>query len=149
MRAVVQRSQAASVSVDGQVVGAIEFGFVVLVGVEVGDTSADVSYLANKLLGLRIFNDDQGKMNRDIIQVGGQMLLISQFTLCGDARQGRRPSFIAAAPPDLGRQWFDRLVTTVAGQGVAVATGEFGADMQVQLLNDGPVTILLDSKKLF
>lgn len=149
MRAVVQRSLAARVEVSQQVVGQIPFGLVVLVGVDTNDTPDDVHYLCNKILGLRIFNDDQAKMNLDVRQVSGQILLISQFTLCGDARQGRRPSFIAAAAPELGRQLFDRLVAEIAAQGITVATGQFGADMQVHLINDGPVTILLDSRKLF
>ncbi len=149
MRAVVQRSQAARVEVSGQVVGRIQFGLVILVGVDASDTMDDVRYLGNKILGLRIFGDNQGKMNLDVRQVGGQALMISQFTLCGDARQGRRPSFIAAATPELGRQLFDQLVVDIANQGISVATGQFGADMQVHLINDGPVTILLDSRKQF
>lgn len=149
MRAVVQRSQAARVEVDQQIIGAIPAGLVVLVGVATSDTPSDVEYLANKITGLRVFPDDEGKMNRDIRQSGGQILAVSQFTLYGDARQGRRPSFIAAAPPDRGRELFDLLVTRLKQQGLTVATGQFGADMQVHLVNDGPVTILLDSVKLF
>lgn len=149
MRAVVQRSQVARVEVEQQTVGAISTGLVVLVGVATSDTPTDVDYLANKILGLRIFPDDDGKMNRDILQAGGQVLAVSQFTLYGDARQGRRPSFIAAAPPELGKQLFDLLVDRLRQNGLIVATGHFGADMQVHLVNDGPVTILLDSTKLF
>lgn len=150
MRAVVQRSLSASVTIDGEVVGRIERGLVVLLGVEIGDTEADAEALADKIIGLRIFDDPDGKMNLSLADVGGGMLIISQFTLLGDARKGKRPSFIRAAPPQMGQSLYNHFVEFVKGRGVAqVATGRFGADMQVALINQGPVTILLDSRKLF
>ncbi len=150
MRAVVQRSLSASVTIDGEVVGRIERGLVVLLGVETGDTEADAQALADKIIGLRIFDDPDGKMNLALQDVGGGMLIISQFTLLGDARKGKRPSFIRAAPPEVGQSLYNYFVELVKGRGVAhVATGRFGADMEVSLINQGPVTILLDSRKLF
>jgi D-aminoacyl-tRNA deacylase len=149
MRAVIQRSRQASVTVDQRLVGSIEHGLVVLLGVAAEDTPADADYLLEKILGLRIFDDAEGKMNLGLAQVGGELLIVSQFTLLGDARKGRRPSFIKAAGPELGRSMYEYFIGRAKEQGGRVATGEFGADMQVALINDGPVTILLDSQKLF
>jgi len=149
MRAVIQRSRAAQVTVDEQIVGQIDRGLVVLLGVEQGDTPADAQWMAEKVCGLRIFDDDRGKMNLDLADAGGSILAISQFTLLGDARKGRRPSFVSAADPATGNQLFDSFVGALRIHGVNVATGVFRADMQVTLVNDGPVTILLDSRKKF
>jgi D-tyrosyl-tRNA(Tyr) deacylase len=149
MRAVIQRVSGASVKVDGQVVGQIGAGLLVLLGVARGDTIDDAVYLAEKVVGLRIFADDDGKMNRCLTDAAAQMLVVSQFTLLGDARKGRRPSFIQAAEPELGRQLYERFVEAVADHGVTVATGSFQSEMEVTLTNSGPVTILLDSRKAF
>ena len=150
MRAVVQRVRRASVAVHGEVTGAIEHGLVVLVGAGQGDGEADAAYLADKLVNLRIFADDAGKMNRSVLDIGGGVLLVSQFTLYGDARKGRRPAFVEALEPVAAEALYQRTVDAVRALGVThVATGVFRADMQVELVNDGPVTILLDSKKLF
>ncbi|MDD4796613.1 MAG: D-aminoacyl-tRNA deacylase [Eubacteriales bacterium] len=149
MRAVVQRVSSASVTVQGAVSGAIGQGLVVLLGVEEGDTDDDVQYICQKVAGLRIFEDDQGKMNRDVGQIGGAVLLVSQFTLCGDARKGRRPSFAAAARPAQADALYQKGAALLKQMGVPVQTGQFQAHMMVSLVNDGPVTILLDSKKLF
>jgi D-tyrosyl-tRNA(Tyr) deacylase len=149
MRAVVQRVSQARVRVDGQVVGEIARGFLVLLGVSGQDTAADVTYIASKIRGLRIFPDEQGKMNRSVEDIGGAVLLVSQFTLYGDARAGRRPSFIEAAPPDKAKALYDDAVRELRGAGLPVETGVFQADMQVELINDGPVTLLLDSSKQF
>jgi len=149
MRACIQRVTSASVTVDKQVVGEIERGFVVLLGVTHDDTEEDVRYLADKTINLRVFDDDEGKMNRSLLEAGGAMLVVSQFTLLGDCRRGRRPSFIAAAPPELADDLYQKFVEHVRGDGVDVATGVFRAHMDVALINGGPVTILLDSKKLF
>jgi D-tyrosyl-tRNA(Tyr) deacylase len=149
MRAVVQRSRAARVLVDGVVVGQIERGLVVLVGVAASDGPADASWMADKIRGLRIFADAAGKMNLDIGEAGGALLAISQFTLLGDARKGRRPSFIEAAGAGQGQQLYQQVVDELRGAGLTVATGIFQADMQVELVNDGPVTLLLDSRKVF
>ena len=149
MRAVVQRVNGASVEVDGRIAGEVGVGLLVLVGVEEGDVSADADYIADKIAGLRIFNDPDGKMNLSITDVGGAVLLISQFTLHGDCRRGRRPSFIAAARPETATPLYEEVASRLRGVGLPVATGEFGAHMHVSLVNDGPVTILLDSKKLF
>jgi D-tyrosyl-tRNA(Tyr) deacylase len=148
MRAVVQRAKQAQVKVSGEIVGSIAAGLVVLVGVQVDDTPADADYLAAKIPGLRIFDDEAGKMNWDLAQINGQLLVISQFTLLGDCRKGKRPSFIQAAAPELGRELYEYLVQELRRQGWGVATGRFGADMQVTLTNDGPVTLWLDSRKL-
>lgn len=148
MRAVVQRVTAASVVVEGEVVGQIGRGLLVLVGVGQHDTDADRAYLAQKLIGLRIFADDNGQMNHSVADIGGSVLLVSQFTLYGDVRKGRRPSFVAAMAPGPAEACFAALVADVAALGVPVQTGRFGADMQVALTNDGPVTILLDSTKV-
>ncbi|HAN99304.1 MAG TPA: D-tyrosyl-tRNA(Tyr) deacylase [Planctomycetaceae bacterium] len=149
MRAVVQRVRSASVTVDGQVVGRIDRGLLVLVGVEVGDRPEDAEYLVRKIASLRIFADDQGKMNCDVTQIGGNVLVVSQFTLLGDCRKGNRPSFVRAEGPDGGRDGYRRCCEGLARLGLTVATGEFGADMQVESINDGPVTILIDSRRTF
>ena len=145
MRAVVQRVSRASVSVDGRVVGEIGAGLAVLVGVSDGDTSADAIAVADKLVGLRIFTDDEGKMNRSVLDRGGEVLVISQFTLLGDVKKGRRPSFVHAAHPDIADPLVQQVGAQIARHEVTVATGEFGAHMEVALLNDGPVTILLET----
>lgn len=144
MRLVVQRVGMAAVSVDGEVVGRIGPGLCVLAGITHTDTERDADRLADKLIKLRIFSDDEGKMNRSVRDIGGEILLISQFTLYGDARKGNRPSFTGAAGPDLARPLFTKLVEAVAGRGVPVATGRFGAEMKVMIANDGPVTLLLE-----
>ena len=149
MRLVVQRVSRAKVSVGGAVSGEIGRGFLVLVGVESGDTDEDMRYGIEKLTGLRVFEDDAGKMNRSVADVGGSILLVSQFTLLGDARHGRRPSFSNAARPETAAPMIDRMASAILARGIPVAQGVFGADMQVELVNDGPVTILLDSKKTF
>ncbi len=150
MRAVVQRCRRASVTVDGTVVGAIEHGLVVLLGAGKGDGDDDLAYVVDKLVNLRIFADDAGKMNRSVLEVGGGVLLISQFTLFGDVRKGRRPAFLDALEPGPAEALYERAVAAVRAAGVThVATGVFRADMQVELVNDGPVTILLDSRKQF
>lgn len=149
MRAVVQRVASASVRVDGEIVGAIEQGLLVLLGVEPTDTSADVAYLADKTANLRIFADDDDKMNLSVIDIGGAVLAVSQFTLLGDCRKGRRPAFTGAAPPELANALYEEYVAAVRQLGPAVETGVFRAQMEVSLLNDGPVTLLLDSRKQF
>ena len=150
MRAVVQRVERAEVRVDGQPVGAIGEGLCVLVGAGRGDGEADVRYLVDKISNLRIFRDQDGKMNRSVLELGGGVLAISQFTLFGDARKGRRPAFIEALEPVAAEALYEQLVAGLRAAGVAeVATGLFGAMMAVELVNDGPVTILLDSRKQF
>ncbi|MEZ6093694.1 MAG: D-aminoacyl-tRNA deacylase [Pirellulaceae bacterium] len=149
MRAVVQRSGRATVTVSGNLVGEIEKGLVVLLGVAHEDTTKDADALLEKIVSLRIFDDADGKMNLSLDDVGGELLVVSQFTLFGDARKGRRPSFVQAAGPEHGKQLYEHFVAVAKGQGRGVSTGEFGADMQVALVNDGPVTILLDTTKLF
>ncbi len=147
MRAVVQRVQKAAVTVDGKVVGAIGQGLVILLGVKNGDTEADARFLAEKCLHLRIFADDAGKFNRSLLEVQGELLAISQFTLYGDARKGRRPSFIDAAPPPISEPLYEKFVSYLKESGLHVATGIFGAMMVVEIHNDGPVTIILESKE--
>lgn len=149
MRAVVQRVTQAHVTVDGETVGAIGQGFLVLLGVAADDQLADAVAVATKIVGLRVFEDDAGKMNRSLSDVGGAVLAVSQFTLLGDCRQGRRPSFTAAAPPEQANRLYQEFIAEVRGQGIPVQTGRFQADMQVSLVNDGPVTLLIDSRKLF
>ncbi|WP_206831723.1 D-aminoacyl-tRNA deacylase [Alicyclobacillus fructus] len=149
MRLVVQRSGPARVKVEGEVVGEIDFGLVLLVGVGKDDTEEDVQYLAEKVAGLRIFPDAEGKLNRDVREVGGAVLSVSQFTLYGDARKGRRPSYADAAPPDVAERLYEAFNDALRARGLKVETGRFRAMMQVELVNDGPVTILLDSKRLF
>lgn len=149
MRLVVQRVTRASVTVDGEVTGKIGRGFMVLVGAEVGDTEADARLCADKLAGLRVFVDDEDKMNRSVLDVGGEILLVSQFTLLGDARHGRRPSFIAAARPEEAEPLLETMKAMLEEKGLHVETGRFRAHMDVELVNDGPVTILIDSRKVF
>lgn len=149
MRAVVQRVTSARVRVGTRTVGEIGHGLLVFVGVADDDAPADVQYLVSKVRDLRIFDDDAGKMNRTVVETGGGVLVVSQFTLCGDARKGRRPSFDAAAPPALARALYEDVVRDLRASGLTVSTGEFQARMAIELVNDGPVTILLDSKKLF
>ena len=149
MRLVVQRVTRASVTVDGEVTGKIGRGFMVLVGSEVGDTEADARLCADKLAGLRVFVDDEDKMNRSVLDVGGEILLVSQFTLLGDARHGRRPSFIAAARPEEAEPLLETMKAMLEEKGLHVETGRFRAHMDVELVNDGPVTILIDSRKVF
>lgn len=149
MRAVVQRVTRAEVTVDGATIGAIARGLCVLVGAEAKDTEEDARALVDKVVGLRIFPDDAGQMNRSVVEVGGGLLIVSQFTLLGDARKGRRPSFIDAMAPGPAERLYDRVVALAKERGLAVATGKFRADMQVSLINDGPVTILIDTKKTF
>ncbi|HSD26993.1 MAG TPA: D-aminoacyl-tRNA deacylase [Vicinamibacteria bacterium] len=149
MRAVVQRVAEASVRVAGETVGAIGPGLVVLLGVGTGDTDADAEYLADKVLNLRIFSDEAGQMNRSVLDVSGALLVVSQFTLLGDARRGRRPSYIEAAPLEEADRLYQHFVSRLRPSGLDVATGVFRAMMDVALVNQGPVTILLDSRKLF
>ena len=149
MRAVVQRVSRARVTVNGNTTGEIGLGLLVLLGVGQTDTEADASYLAEKISGLRIFEDDQGKMNRCLQEVGGSVLAVSQFTLYGDVRRGRRPSFDAAAAPEKARQLYEAFVEHIRGFGLPCETGRFQEMMEVELVNDGPVTILLDSAKSF
>ncbi len=149
MRAVIQRVTRASVTVDGRITGAIERGFVALVGVSVDDTDADADALAQKIAGLRIFDDAEGAMNLALGDVGGAVLVVSQFTLLGDVRKGRRPSFIAAARGDLAERLYERVAARLREAELRVETGVFGADMAVELVNDGPVTILMDTKRAF
>lgn len=149
MRAVVQRVGWARVSVGGELVGQIGPGFLVLLGVSRDDSAEDADYLAEKIANLRIFDDDEGKMNRSLLEVGGEMLVVSQFTLYGDVRRGRRPSYTDAAEPEKAKSLYEHFVQRARGFGIRVATGVFGAMMRVELSNEGPVTILLDSKKTF
>jgi D-tyrosyl-tRNA(Tyr) deacylase len=149
MRACVQRVSRAQVTVGNEVTGQIGHGLVVLLGATHDDTPEEARMMAEKITQLRIFNDEQGKMNRSLLDHRGAMLVVSQFTLLGDCRKGRRPSFIAAARPELAEKLYDAFVSAVALRGVTVATGRFREHMQVELVNDGPVTLLLDSKKLF
>jgi D-tyrosyl-tRNA(Tyr) deacylase len=149
MRAVLQRVSRAQVLVDGSVTGEIGPGLAVLIAVGREDVSATAAAMAEKIVNLRIFGDDQGKMNRSVLDTGGAILAVSQFTLYGDARGQRRPSFIQAAPPELGKALYDEFVLALRGLGVQVETGVFQAHMSLELTNDGPVTILLDSDKTF
>ena len=148
MRAVVQRVSRASVTVEGNVTGSIEKGLLVFLGIEEADTSEDVKYICDKVANLRIFEDEQGKMNRSVLDEGGSVLLVSQFTLYGDARNGRRPSFSKAARPENALPLYEEAIRLLK-ETVPVETGEFQAMMEVSLINDGPVTILLESKRLF
>ncbi|MCH8830734.1 MAG: D-tyrosyl-tRNA(Tyr) deacylase [Planctomycetes bacterium] len=149
MRAVIQRVARASVTVDNELVGEIQQGMLVLLGVAVDDGQDDVIALAEKVAGLRIFEDDEGKMNLNLKQTGGKILLVSQFTLMGDCRKGRRPSFIAAAKPEIAAALYGSFAVELKGWGIEVQTGRFREQMQVELVNDGPVTLLLDSRKQF
>ena len=147
MRIVLQRVKRASVKVDGRIAGTISTGLLLLIGVSRQDTEQDAGYLATKTLGLRIFSDEDGKMNRNLAEAGGGILAVSQFTLYGDCRKGRRPSFDAAAPPDQARALYDYFVEQLRRQGARVETGVFQAHMEVELLNDGPVTLVYDSER--
>jgi len=146
VRVVLQRVSRAAVRVDGKIVGEIGLGFLVLTGFAPTDTDTALDWMADKILGLRLFGDEEGKMNRDLAEVGGGVLVVSQFTLYGDARKGRRPSFIDAAPPEIAIPLYARFVALLREKagGIPIATGEFGAMMEVELVNDGPVTLLLE-----
>ena len=146
MRLVVQRVKKASVSVDNKVVGEIGLGLLVLIGVEQNDNQDDILWLVKKLLGIRIFSDENGKMNLSLKQVNGSVLAVSQFTLHASTKKGNRPSFINAADPKKAKEYYKEFILRIKNEGVPIQTGEFGANMQVELINDGPVTILLDSK---
>lgn len=146
MKAVLQRVKRASVTVEGQVIGQIDQGILVLLGVEQGDTEQDARQLADKTVDLRIFDDADGKMNLSLADVRGSLLVVSQFTLLGDCRKGRRPSFLQAAPPELAEKLYDTFIATAGIRGIPIATGRFRAMMDVELVNDGPVTLLLDSR---
>ncbi|MFI5388776.1 MAG: D-aminoacyl-tRNA deacylase [Candidatus Eremiobacterales bacterium] len=149
MRTVVQRVNSARVEVAGETVGSIGKGLLAFVGVARDDVEDDARITASKISGLRVFNDDDGAMNRSLLDAGGSILAVSQFTLYGDVRKGRRPSFVDAAPGESAQPLFDRVVELLRRDGIAVETGVFGASMQVELTNDGPVTILIDSRKTF
>jgi D-tyrosyl-tRNA(Tyr) deacylase len=149
MRAVIQRVREATVQVEGQVIGAIGPGLLVYLGVGRGDAESDAQFLAEKLVNLRIFADEAGKMNRSVVDIGGGILLVSNFTLHGDCRKGRRPSFDAAAEPKVAEALYEKVAQLIAQQGVKIEKGSFGAHMQVTSVNDGPVTFLLDSSRLF
>lgn len=148
MRAVVQRVSGASVAVDGRTIGKTGQGLLVFLGVGENDTPADMKYIADKVIGLRIFSDDDDKMNLSVADIGGSILVVSQFTLYGDCRKGRRPNFTAAMEPAGAKEMYESFVKYVSDAGIKTECGEFGADMKVELLNDGPVTLLLDSSKL-
>jgi D-tyrosyl-tRNA(Tyr) deacylase len=149
MRAVLQRVSRAKVTVNGETAGEIAQGLLVLLGVGRDDSEIDVTYLAEKIIGLRVFDDDQGKMNRSLQDIGGSVLAVSQFTLYGDVRRGKRPSFDAAAPPEKARQLYEIFVGQIRTAGLRCETGRFQETMKVDLTNEGPVTILLDSRKTF
>ncbi len=149
MRAVIQRVKSASVTVEGAVVSEIRVGLLVFLGVAQEDTPADVDYMASKIANLRIFEDNEGRMNLSILDIGGEALVVSQFTLCGDCRKGRRPSFIAAARPEKADPLYQAFMDEISRLGVPVKAGVFQAMMDVELINDGPVTMMLDSNKLF
>ena len=149
MRCVVQRVTEASVTVNGETVGAVGPGLMVLIGVSTEDTDADLKYMTEKVPNLRIFDDENGVMNRSVLDTGGSILAVSQFTLYGDARGGRRPSYIRAAKPDEANAMYERLVAAWRDKGIHVETGRFRTEMKVSLVNDGPVTILIDSEKAF
>jgi len=146
MRAVVQRVKESSVTVDGNVTGKIGPGLLVLLGVKKQDTTAEADYLAEKIANLRIFEDDAGRMNRSLLEIGGEMLVVSQFTLYSDCRKGRRPSFVDAAGPEQANALYEHFVEEVRRKGIKVATGQFRAMMAVSLINDGPVTLIVESK---
>lgn len=147
MRVLVQRVRSAAVDIDGETVGRIAAGLLIFVGVTAGDTAVDARFLADKCVNLRVFKDEAGKMNLSLADTGGEALIVSQFTLYGDARRGRRPSFAAAAGPETAIPLYEAFVAAVKASGVGVATGRFGAEMQVNLCNDGPVTLILESEK--
>ena len=147
MRAVIQRVSQASVSIEETIVGAIQQGFMVLLGITHEDTGDDVAYLIRKIKNLRVFEDEEGKMNRSLESINGAVLSISQFTLYGETKKGNRPSFIQAAPPSIAIPLYEAFTEGLKAEGITVATGKFGADMQVALVNDGPVTIVIDTKE--
>ena len=149
MRAVVQRVTQSSVTVNGKTVGSIGPGLMVLIGVSAEDTDKDLKYITDKVMNLRIFDDENGVMNRSVLDVGGSILAVSQFTLYGDARGGRRPSYFQAAGPEMANEFYEKAVAAWRDQGIHVETGRFRTEMKVSLVNDGPVTILLDSEKAF
>ncbi|MBC8590420.1 D-aminoacyl-tRNA deacylase [Wansuia hejianensis] len=149
MRAVVQRVKESSVSIDGKIVGKINKGLLVLLGIGKNDDIRDLEYLFEKIVGLRIFQDEDQKMNLSLMDIGGELLIVSQFTLYGDVRKGKRPSFTDSASPELGNDLYEKFIEKALERGIKTETGVFGADMDVSLINDGPVTILLDSKKNF
>lgn len=148
MRAVVQRVARGSVEVEGSIVGSINKGLMVLLGVSEKDSMEDVQYMADKILNLRVFDDEEGKMNFSLLDVAGELLLVSQFTLYGDCRKGRRPNYMAAAKPDKADELYNELVKLCRAQNVKTETGVFQADMQVNIVNDGPVTLIIDSEKV-
>ncbi|MBU1571080.1 MAG: D-tyrosyl-tRNA(Tyr) deacylase [Proteobacteria bacterium] len=145
MRAVVQRVKESSVSVDGKIIGKIGAGLLVLIGIAKKDTISDIDFIADKILNLRIFEDENKKMNRSVLDIGGEILVVSQFTLLGDCRKGRRPSFIDAAEPEKANELYEKFVEKIRGRGVKVKTGIFRAMMDVSLVNDGPVTLIVES----
>ena len=149
MRSVVQRVKRASVIVNGETVGEISAGLLVLLAVGQDDGEKDVTWMVDKLVGLRIFEDEVGKMNRSVQDIGGDILMVSQFTLYGDCRSGKRPSFTTSAPPERAKVLFERIIEATRSRGLKVETGVFQADMDVELINNGPVTLLLDSEKKF
>lgn len=149
MRVVLQRVTSAAVSVDGEVCGSIEKGLLALVGIEDSDTDADLAYMCDKVSGLRIFEDADGKMNLSVKDIGGSILAVSQFTLYGDCRKGKRPSFSSAGKPEYANEMYEKFMSLLKNEGIRVEKGIFGADMKVSLVNDGPVTLLVDSKKNF
>ncbi|OLN32275.1 D-aminoacyl-tRNA deacylase [Desulfosporosinus metallidurans] len=149
MRSVIQRVKRASVTVDGKTVGKIAMGLLILLAVGPEDGQGDLTWMVDKLVGLRIFEDEEGKMNRSVQDVGGEILMVSQFTLYGDCRKGKRPSFSAAAPPEKAKLLFEQIVEETRRRGLKVETGVFQTEMEVALINHGPVTILLDSEKKF
>jgi len=149
MRAVIQRVSQASVRIKGSTAGRIDHGLVVLLGIRADDTSRDLQWLADKIVHLRIFNDDEGKMNISLADIGGEMLIISQFTIYGDCRKGRRPGYSNSAPPEIAEPLYQQFIEEVKNHRITVATGTFRASMEVTLVNDGPVTLLLDSEKNF
>jgi D-tyrosyl-tRNA(Tyr) deacylase len=149
MRAVVQRVKEAGVKVDNKIVGRISKGLLVFLGVGEEDSEIDLNYLVHKILGLRIFQDENDKMNLSVLDIDGEILVISQFTLYGDVRKGKRPSFIKSAHPEIGNRFYEEFITKINESGVKVESGKFGAHMDIDLINDGPVTILIDSNKDF
>lgn len=149
MRAVIQRSKKASVEVENKIIGEISAGIVVFIGFHADDSTKEIQWLANKIIHLRIFEDENGKMNKSLAETAGEMLIVSQFTLYGDCRKGRRPGYSGAAHPNIAEPLYQQFISYVELQGVQVGTGKFQADMQVSLTNDGPVTLLLDSEKKF
>lgn len=148
MRAVIQRVNSASVEVEGQIIGKINKGLLVFLGVGDGDTDADLNYIADKTAGLRIFSDEDDKMNLSVTDINGEMLVVSQFTLYGDCRKGRRPNFTSSMEPVTAERMYEEFIEIIEKKGIKVEHGEFGADMKVEISNDGPVTILLDSSKI-